>query len=388
MTTVDCCGTNGCSTSAAGFHEGMANRLVNFSAGPCCMPVEVLFEAQQDLLNYKGVGMSVMEMSHRSKEFLQIFDAAKNTLKELIGVPDDYNLMFMQGGASLQFAAVPINMLSCMQGAVDFAVTGSWSERAYVEGCKYAKGSLVCNTKASNFTTIPAVSEWKINPEAQYLHYCANETIYGVEFKETPKVSIPLVCDVSSNFCSKPIDVRAHDVMYAGAQKNLGPAGCAVVIAKKERCNGKELSICPSMLSYKVTADNDSMYNTPPCWTIYMIGLMAQYLKRGGGLRSAQEFSEKKARVLYDMIEASDGYYTCPADVKYRSVMNVPFRVAGGNEAVEKKFIAEAKTDGLLTLAGHRSVGGCRASLYNGMTLAGVEKLTNFMKTFQESNPI
>eukprot|EP00922_Rhytidocystis_sp_ex-Travisia-forbesii_P050603 GHVS01075185.1.p1 GENE.GHVS01075185.1~~GHVS01075185.1.p1 ORF type:complete len:382 (+),score=47.59 GHVS01075185.1:83-1228(+) len=377
-----------CATNGSAFHEGMAKRVINFSAGPCCLPVEVLYEAQQDLLNCNDSGMSVMEMSHRSKEFLHIFTNAKNTLKELIGVPDDYNLMFMQGGASLQFAAVPMNLMSTLSGVVDVAVTGSWSERAFAEAGKYAKATRVCNTKASNYTSIPAVSEWTINPGAQYLHYCSNETIYGVEFKDTPKVNIPLVCDMSSNFCSKPIDVRAHDVIYAGVQKNLGPAGCAVVIAKQKHCQGKELSICPSVCSYKLTADNDSMYNTPPCWTIYMIGLMAQYLKRGGGLVSAQEFSRHKARLLYDAIEASSGYYTCPVDPKCRSDMNVPFRVAGGNETFEKKFLVEAQEEGLVTLAGHRSVGGCRASLYNGMTAEGVMRLTNFMKTFQEVNPV
>eukprot|EP00922_Rhytidocystis_sp_ex-Travisia-forbesii_P012236 GHVS01018460.1.p1 GENE.GHVS01018460.1~~GHVS01018460.1.p1 ORF type:complete len:384 (+),score=42.94 GHVS01018460.1:140-1291(+) len=382
------CSVDVCTSNAGPFHEGMCNRVFNFSAGPCCLPVEVLYEAQQDMLNCNNAKMSVMEMSHRSKEFLDIFTTTKNTLKELIGVPDNYNILFMQGGASLQFAAVPMNMLNTLNAPVDFAVTGSWSDRAYTEASKYAKCSLVCNTKPSNYISIPPVTEWTINPKAEYLHYCSNETIYGVEFKETPKVNIPLVCDMSSNFCSQPIDVNAHDVIYAGAQKNIGPAGCAVVIAKTERCQGKELSICPSVCSYKVLADNDSMYNTPPCWTIYMIGLMAKYLKRGGGLSVAQAFSEKKSQLLYEFIDGSSGYYTCPADTKYRSIMNVPFRVGGSSEALEKKFIAESEKSGLVSLAGHRSVGGCRASLYNGMSMDGVMRLTAFMKEFQEINPI
>eukprot|EP00922_Rhytidocystis_sp_ex-Travisia-forbesii_P012235 GHVS01018459.1.p1 GENE.GHVS01018459.1~~GHVS01018459.1.p1 ORF type:complete len:386 (+),score=39.21 GHVS01018459.1:132-1289(+) len=385
MCTVDVCASNGSSP----FHEGMNNRAFNFSAGPCCLPIEVLYEAQQDLLNCNDSGMSVMEMSHRSKEFLHIFTTAKNTLKEVIGIPDNYNIMFMQGGGSLQFAAVPMNMLTSLKLSVDFAVTGSWGERAFVEGAKYAACSRACNTKPSNYTSIPPVTEWTINPKAEYLHYCSNETIYGVEFKETPKVNIPLVCDMSSNFCAKPIDVTAHDVIYAGAQKNIGPAGCAVVIAKQDRCNGKELSICPSVCSYKVTADNDSMYNTPPCWTIYMIGLMAQYLKRGGGLACVQVFNEQKAKQLYDTIDGSSAYYSCPVvDKNSRSNMNVPFRVGQSSESLEKKFITEAEKEGLKTLAGHRSVGGCRASLYNGMTMGGVVKLTDFMKEFQDANPI
>eukprot|EP00921_Rhytidocystis_pertsovi_P001449 GHVQ01002455.1.p1 GENE.GHVQ01002455.1~~GHVQ01002455.1.p1 ORF type:complete len:422 (-),score=51.18 GHVQ01002455.1:276-1541(-) len=409
--------------------ETKLDRVVNFAAGPCCLPVEILLEAQQDLLCYKQARMSVMEMSHRSKEFLSIFNETKHTLEEILGVPTNYKLIFMQGGATQQFSAVPLNLLGTQRAKASYVITGlgrglfllfscwvalsaipsfgvypsilfflnvglrcvlcsSWSEKAFIEGLKYATATKAVDTLPSNYTEIPSETEWMVDADARYLHYCSNETIYGVEFKHTPNVSVPLVCDMSSNFCSKPVDIEKHHVIYAGVQKNLGPAGAAVVIVKDDYCQGKELDICPTICSYSITTKHDSMYNTPPCWTIYMIGLMAKYIKQKGGLRSIQELSEAKAKTLYDMIDNSDDYYSSPVKPQCRSNMNIPFRVGRCNELLEKKFLAGAEKSGLVNLGGHRSVGGCRASLYNGMTMEGVDRLTAFMKSFQDENHV
>ncbi|CEL91639.1 unnamed protein product [Vitrella brassicaformis CCMP3155] len=361
-------------------------RLFNFSAGPCMLPVEVLQECQDHMMNWNGSGMGVMEMSHRGKEFVSIYNQTVSDLRDILQVPDSHSLFFMQGGATTQFASVPLNLLKEPSNAADYAVTGSWGDKAFKECQKYGKANKVCDTKSSNYTFIPPVSEWKVNPEASYLHYCANETIYGVEFKSTPDVGLPLVSDMSSNFCSKPIEVSKHTLIYAGIQKNLGPAGAAVVIADKA-CLGNAKSICPTLLDYKTMSDSESMYNTPPCWSIYVVGLMAKYLKEKGGLAFWKEWSEKKAKILYDAIDGSDGYFICPTAKDCRSNMNIPFRVGRGDEALEKKFLEEGKKHKLVTLSGHRTVGGCRASLYNGMPIEGVETLVSFMREFQEANP-
>jgi len=349
--------------------------------------MEVLCEAQQDFTSWKGTGMSVTEMSHRGKEFLKIYDQTVSDMRELLEIPQNYKLLFMQGGGTLQFSSVPLNLLKAQGASADYVVTGSWGQKAFEECGKYGVANKVCDTKKSNYTYIPSEEEWKLDPNASYIHYCANETIYGVEFKSTPDVKGDIVTDMSSNFCSKPIDVAGHAVIYAGAQKNLGPAGVAIVIAREDVL-GKELPICPTYLSYKTHASNDSMYNTPPCFAIYMVGLMAKHLKSKGGLAHWKDWSEKKAQMLYDTIDQSDGYYSCPTDVKCRSNMNIPFRVGKSSEALEKKFLKEAEKLKLVQLSGHRSVGGCRASIYNGMPMEGVQTLADFMKSFMEENPV
>jgi phosphoserine aminotransferase len=358
-------------------------RVYNFSAGPSAMPLEVLEEVQKEMVNYKGCGMSVMEMSHRSKEFMGIASQAEKDLRDIFGVPSDYKVLMNQGGATLQFASIPLNMLGT-KGKADYLVTGQWGEKAAKECNKYGTGQLACDTKASKFTTIPGKSEWKLDPEAAYVHYCANETVNGVEFSYTPEVGdVPLVADMSSNFCSKAIDVGKHAYIYAGIQKNLGPAGMAVGFLRPDFADGsKEAKICPTYMSFKTTAANDSMYNTPACFTMYVMAEYLKHTKKLGGLAYWEEQSAKKSGLLYGAIDGSDGFYGCPVDKAARSRMNVPFTIMGGNEALEKKFLEDAKKQKLYTLAGHRSVGGCRASLYNGLPMDGVVALTDFMKSF------
>ncbi|CAK9043581.1 unnamed protein product [Durusdinium trenchii] len=347
-------------------------RVYNFSAGPSAMPLEVLEEVQREMVNYKGCGMSVMEMSHRSKEFMAIAAEAEKNLRDIFGVPSDYKVLMMQGGATLQFSSIPLNMLGSKTKA-DYLVTGQWGEKAHKECNKYGTGQLACNTKGTKFTTIPQKSEWKLDPEAAYVHYCANETVNGVEFSYTPDVdTVPLVADMSSNFCSKPIEVSKHAFIYAGIQKNLGPAGMSVGFLRPDFADGsKELKICPTYCSFKTTGDNGSMYNTPACFTMYVMGEYLKYTKKLGGLAYWAEQSDKKSGLLYGAIDGSNGFYNCPVEKTARSRMNVPFTINGGDEALEKKFLDEAKKHKLYTLAGHRSVGGCRASLYNGLPLEG-----------------
>jgi phosphoserine aminotransferase len=362
-------------------------RVYNFSAGPSMMPLEVLEGIQKNLVNYEKTGMSVMEMSHRSKEFVAIAKEAEKDLRDILDVPADYKVIFNQGGATLQFASVPLNMLGAKTKA-DYLITGQWGEKAHKECNKYGTGQAACNTKATKFTTIPKKEEWKLDPEAAYVHYCMNETVNGVEFNYTPDVgSVPLVADMSSDFVSKPIEVRKHACIYAGAQKNLGPAGICINIISPEFVSGaNELKICPTYCSWKTVADNESMHNTPACFSLYCIGEYLKYTKKVGGVQHWNEQSDKKAGMIYDCIEGSDGFYSCPVEKSARSRMNVPFIIQGGNEALEKKFMEEAKKVKLYTLAGHRSVGGLRASLYNGMPVEGVEALQSFMKSFLDEN--
>eukprot|EP00971_Amphidinium_carterae_P175685 3482147-Amphidinium_carterae.1 len=290
-------------------------RVYNFSAGPSQMPLEVLETIQGDMLNHKGSGMSVMEMSHRSKEFIAISNQAEKDLRDILDIPSDYKVIFNQGGATLQFAGIPMNMLG-ENGKADYLVTGQWGEKAHKECSKYGTGNLACNTKSTKFTTIPGKAEWKLDPAAAYVHYCANETVNGVEFQYTPEVgSVPLVADMSSNFLSKPIDVKKHSVIYAGVQKNAGPAGLAVGIIKDEFCSGKhELKLTPSYLSWKLAADNQSMYNTPACFTIYSMGVYLSYTKKVGGAAHWAEMSEKKSGMIYDIIDGSSGFYVAPVE--------------------------------------------------------------------------
>jgi phosphoserine aminotransferase len=362
-------------------------RVYNFSAGPSQMPVEVLESIQRNLLNYEGSGMSVMEMSHRSKEFVGIAKEAEKDLRDILDVPADYKVIFNQGGATLQFASIPLNMLGAKTKA-DYLITGQWGEKAHKECNKYGTGQVACNTKSSKFTVIPKKEDWKLDAEAAFVHYCDNETVNGVEFAYTPDVgSVPLVADMSSNFVSRPINVRKHAYIYAGVQKNLGPAGMAVGIISPEFAAGaSELKICPTYCSWKTTADAESMANTPACFTIYAMGEYLKYTKKVGGAAHWAEQSAKKSGMIYDVIDASDGFYACPVEKASRSRMNLPFTISGDDEALTKKFLEGAKKVKLYTLAGHRSVGGCRASLYNGMPMEGVETLRSFMKSFQDEN--
>eukprot|EP00238_Polyblepharides_amylifera_P014328 CAMPEP_0196586902 /NCGR_PEP_ID=MMETSP1081-20130531/55878_1 /TAXON_ID=36882 /ORGANISM="Pyramimonas amylifera, Strain CCMP720" /LENGTH=366 /DNA_ID=CAMNT_0041908925 /DNA_START=288 /DNA_END=1388 /DNA_ORIENTATION=- len=353
-------------------------RVFNFSAGPAMLPVDVLEEAQADMLDWNGSGMSVMEMSHRGKEFLSIANKAEADLRSLLNIPETYKVLFVQGGASSQFSAIPLNLLTSEE-TIDVVVTGSWSKKAAAEMKKYCKVN-VC-AKPDSFTSIPPVAEWSLSPESKYVYFCANETIEGVEFKEDPLCEgKTLIADVSSNFLSKPINVENYGIVYGGVQKNIGPAGMAIVIVK-ESLLGSARADCPAMMDYKIAADNDSMYNTPPCWTMYMCGLVFAKLLREGGLEGMQERNQEKCKLVYDAIGDSNSFYNCPVDPAVQSCMNIPFTLADAE--LDKPFISEAAEQGLVTLKGHRSVGGMRASVYNAMPKEGCQKLADFMKDFQ-----
>ena len=355
------------------------DRVFNFSAGPAMLPLDVLEVAQKDLLNWKGSGMSVMEMSHRGKEFMSIASKAESDLRELMGIPDNYKVLFTQGGASSQFSAIPLNLAG--EGDVgDYVVTGSWSKKAIAEGKRLlADAHLVCQ---GDNKSIPEASAWDMSANAKFVHYCDNETIQGVEFKSHPSVAegIPLVADVSSNFLSKPMDVSKYGVIYGGVQKNIGPSGAAIVIVRDDLI-GNAREGTPTMLDWATHAENDSMYNTPPCFTWYVCGLVFEKLLKEGGLEAVEKRNQEKAAVLYDAIGATGGFFDCPVEPSVRSLMNVPFTIPS-NADLEKDFIKGAADIGLQTLKGHRSVGGMRASIYNAMPQEGVELLAEFMKEF------
>jgi len=365
--------------------KAASERVYNFSAGPCTMPLEVLVEASNDMISYQGSGMSVMEMSHRSKTYVAIAQQAEKDLRDILSIPETHATFFMQGGATLQFAEVPLNMLGAQGNTGDYLVTGQWGDKAAKECEKYGKCVRACDTKSTKYTVIPAKDEWKLSSDAKFLHYCMNETVNGVEFKDIPSVEAPLVADMSSNFMSRPIFAEKHSYIYAGLQKNLGPAGMCVCIANKDLF-GKSLPICPTYMDWKTCADAESMYNTPACYTWYIMGLYLKYTKEKGGIDYWDKLSEKKAGMVYGAIDGSDGFYTAPVSKDCRSRMNVPFQIMGGKEDLEKKFLKEAEKVKLFTLAGHRSVGGIRASLYNGMPMEGVETLVDFMKSFAQEN--
>jgi len=362
-------------------------RVINFSAGPATLPTEVLLEAQADFYNYKGCGMNVMEMSHRTPEYTKIITEAEADLREILKIPDNYKVLFLQGGATGQFAGVPLNLCKEASMATDYVVTGAWSSKAVKEAEKYCKPNRV-NPKTDKYISIAPEAEWVLNPKAEYLYYCSNETIHGVEFSTVPNAhGVNLVCDMSSNFCSKPVDVSKYALIYAGAQKNIGPAGVTIVIVRDDMI-GKSSNLCPIVLDYKTQAGAGSMYNTPPTYNIYMCGLVFKWLKKMGGLDEIEKRNIAKSGLLYDAIDNSNGFYVGVVDKPFRSRMNVPFRVGSleGNDELEKKFITEAKANGMVTLKGHRSVGGLRASLYNALTLEEVQSLVSFMKEFQQRN--
>ncbi|KAG5062132.1 hypothetical protein JHK85_003315 [Glycine max] len=326
--------------------------------------------------------MSVMEMSHRGKEFKSIIEKAESDLRTLLQIPSEYSVLFLQGGATTQFAAVPLNLCSPAD-AVDYIITGSWSDKAFKEAQKFSKPTIIWSGKPEKYTKVPSFEALQQNPDAKYLHICANETIHGVEYKNYPTPKNPnavLVADMSSNFCSKPVDVSKFGVIYAGAQKNVGPSGVTIVIIRNDLIGHAQEST-PIMLDYKIHAENNSLYNTPPCYGIYMCGLVFEDLLEQGGLGEVEKKNVKKAEVLYNTIDGSNGFYKCPVEKSVRSLMNVPFTLE--KPELEGEFIKEAAKENMVQLKGHRSVGGMRASIYNAMPLAGVQKLVAFMKDFQ-----
>jgi len=358
-------------------------RKYNFSAGPAMVPVEVLERAQKEMSDWNGSGMSVMEMSHRGKEYMSIAQQAEADLREILSIPDNYKVLFLQGGASSQFSMVPMNLLSQAGEAVDYLNTGAWSKKAIAEAANYADVNVVASSEESNFSDIPAFDSWKRNPDAKYFHYTPNETIGGVEFHWIPEVGdVPLVADMSSTILSRPLDVSKFAVIYAGAQKNMGPAGLTLLIVRDDLVT-EPIAGTPAMFSYAIHAKNDSMYNTPPTYVWYLAGLVFQWIKEKGGLSAMAKINQRKAQKLYDAIDASN-FYTSPVDISCRSWMNVPFTLA--NPDLDGDFLAKAAQQGLLSLKGHRSVGGMRASIYNAMPEAGVDALVSFMQEFEKKN--
>jgi phosphoserine aminotransferase len=361
--------------------------IYNFSAGPAVLPKEVLQQAQAELLDWHGSGMSVMEMSHRGKEYMGIQAQAEADLRELMGIPANYKVLFLQGGASQQFAMIPLNLLRGKLSA-DYVNTGEWSKKAISEAKKFSYVNVVANNTDKNASYVPAFDTWKLDKDAAYVHYTPNETIGGVEFNWVPQIDnmpgkVPLVADMSSNILSRPVDVSKFGLIYAGAQKNIGPAGLTIVIVREDLV-GHAPSGLPTMLDYKTHADNDSMYNTPPTYGIYIAGLVFKMLKRKGGIAQMERTNIAKAGLLYAAIDASNGFYVCPVATSDRSRMNVPFTLKDAN--LDGDFVKQADALGLLQLKGHRSVGGMRASIYNAMPLEGVQALVNFMNEFAKQH--
>ncbi len=359
-------------------------RVFNFNPGPATLPLPVLEKAQEEMLDYKGTGMSIMEISHRSKEFEAIIQTAEADLRELLVIPANYKVMFLQGGASLQFAMLPMNLRPAGASA-DYILTGSWGKKAFDEAVKLGTTRAAASMKASNFDHLPSQAELDLDPKAAYLHFTSNETIQGVEYftEPVPPVGVPLVCDASSDFISRPIDVSKYGLLYAGAQKNAGPAGVAIVIAREDLLEKAPENLA-AILNYKTFAADGSLYNTPPCFTIYIVGLVLKWIKDLGGLEAIAKRNRTKAGMVYQAIDESGGFYRGHARAESRSVMNLTFRLP--SEALEEQFVSEAKKVALIGLKGHRSVGGMRASLYNAMPIEGAEALVKFMKEFQQKN--
>jgi phosphoserine aminotransferase len=358
------------------------SRIFNFSAGPAMLPEEVMKHAASELTDWHGSGMSVMEMSHRGKEFTLIAKKAETDIRELMRIPDNYKVLFLQGGASSQFAMVPMNLLKGKDTA-DYVNTGAWSKKAIAEARRFCNVNIAATSEASNFTTIPPLSEWSLNPDAAYVHYTPNETIGGVEFLYIPEVGdVPLVADMSSTILSRPVDVSRYGVIYAGAQKNIGPAGLTILIVREDLI-GEERPGIPTMFSYETHAKANSMYNTPPTYGWYIAGLVFEWIKKKGGLDAMAEINKRKADKLYAAIDKSK-FYNNPVDPKCRSWMNVPFTLI--KPELDSKFLEQAKEEGLVTLKGHRIVGGMRASIYNAMPEEGISALIAFMEDFEKNN--
>jgi phosphoserine aminotransferase len=355
-------------------------QIFNFSAGPAVLPEEVLQQAAAEMLDWRGSGQSVMEMSHRGKEYMGIHAQAEADLRELMGIPSNYKVLFLQGGATMQFAAIPMNLLRGKASA-DYVHTGEWSKKAIKEAKLFGKVNIAASAEDRNFTYVPARSTWKLDPQAAYVHVCMNETIGGVEFNWEPETDeVPLVADVSSTFLSRPVDVSKYGLIYGGAQKNIGPAGLTIVIVREDLI-GHAPSGTPTMLDFKQQADNDSMLNTPPTYSIYIAGLVFQWLKRQGGIAAIEKRNIEKSSLLYDYLDAT-GFYANPVDKADRSRMNVPFTLK--DAALDDDFLAGAKARNLLQLKGHRSVGGMRASIYNAMPIEGVRALVDYMRDFEK----
>ena len=347
------------------------------------LPLEVLERAGKEITNYGGSGMSVMEMSHRSKVFIKIFDETQEKFRRLLGVPEGYKVLFLQGGATMQFAMVPLNLMG-KTGKADYVRTGNFANNAHKEAKKYGQANVAGSSEDQKWTYIPTQDQLTLDPEASYLHYCSNNTIEGTQWQYVPQApaGVPLVCDMSSDILSRPIDVSKYGIIYAGAQKNLAPAGLTIVIIKEDLA-GHEMPITPAIMNYKSMIDKDSMYNTPPCWPIYMLGLMCDWVDSVGGLAPLEQRNIKKAQMLYDVLDASK-MFTVSAQPGSRSFMNVTFRSA--SEELDAKFVAESVKAGFTNLKGHRSVGGMRASIYNAMPMEGVEKLCAFIEKFEKEN--
>ena len=357
-------------------------RVYNFSAGPAVLPEEVLQEAADEMLDYRGTGMSVKEMSHRSKAYDTIIKEAEADLRELMNIPDNYKVLFLQGGASQQFAMIPMNLMK--NRVADYIVTGQWAKKAYQEASLYGKANKIASSEDKTFSYIPDCSDLPISEDADYVYICENNTIYGTKFKTLPNTKgKPLVADVSSCFLSEPVDVTKYGVIYGGVQKNIGPAGVVIVIIREDLITEDVLPGTPTMLRYKIHADADSLYNTPPAYGIYICGKVFKWLKKMGGLEAMKERNEKKAKILYDYLDESK-LFKGTVRKEDRSLMNVPFIT--GNEELDAKFVKEAKEAGFENLKGHRTVGGMRASIYNAMPIEGVEKLVEFMKKFEAEN--
>ena len=357
-------------------------RVYNFSAGPSMLPEEVLKKAAAEMLDYNGTGQSVMEMSHRSKEYGEIIKGAEALVREIMNVPDNYKVLFLQGGASSQFAMVPLNLMT-KSGKADYVITGQWANKAYKEAARYGEANVVASSADKTFSYIPKLDKATFTKDADYFHICMNNTIYGTKWHTLPETGdVPFVADISSCILSEPIDVSKFGVLYAGAQKNMAPAGLTLVIIREDLI-GNAMDITPTMFNYKTHADNDSMFNTPPCYTIYIAKLVLEWVKSLGGLEAMKERNEKKAKLLYDFLDNSKLFKgtVVPED---RSLMNVPF--VTGNEELDAKFVKEAKEAGFVNIKGHRTVGGMRASIYNAMPYEGVEKLVNFMAEFEKNN--
>ena len=358
------------------------SRVYNFSAGPATLPEEVLKEAQMELLEYGGSGMSVMEMSHRSGSFKKIIDEAEADFRELAGIPEHYKVLFLQGGASLQFAMIPMNLMK--NRVADYIVTGQWAKKAYQEAAKYGKANKIASSEDKTFSYIPDCSDLQISKDADYVYICENNTIYGTKFHKLPDTKGKLlVSDVSSCFLSEPIDIEKYGIMYGGVQKNIGPAGMVIAVVREDLITGDVLEGTPTMMNYKTHADAGSMYNTPNTYCIYMCGKVFKWLKKMGGLEVMKARNEEKAKILYDFLDASSLFQGTVVK-EDRSLMNVPFIT--GNEELDAKFVKEAAAAGLVNLKGHRSVGGMRASIYNAMPKAGVEALVAFMTQFEKEN--
>ena len=355
-------------------------RVYNFSAGPSMLPIEVLEQAQKDLINYNGSGMSVMEMSHRSKWYDEINDECISLVRELLNVPEDYHVILVQGGASTQFEAVPLNLLKT--GKADYIVTGNFSKKAYEEAIKYGDIKLVASSEDKNHTYIPTTTRDDFRPDADYLHITENNTIFGTKYHTLPDTDLPIVSDMSSCIMSEVVDVSKYGLIYAGAQKNLAPAGVTLVIVRKDLLGG-EMPICPTMLKYSVHAKNNSIYNTPPVWPIYVMMLNLRHLKKLGGVQAVEKINRQKAQMLYDYIDNSN-FYKNNVEKSCRSIMNVPF--VTGSKELDEKFVKEAGENGLVSIKGHKLVGGMRASIYNAMPVEGVVALIEFMKKFAKEN--